>query len=159
MSMQKVIDQIDYDFDQFSLDSFISKVGEWGHTEIKLCVCDLYSNLNAFGAYIPISDGLQMIFVDENLPHLHRLSTILHEIGHYVLGHEAMTYEELCLLRGRNLKAIFRRDDSADEREAELFAHTIISKVQDNMSYSRFRASCVPVGDTYKRYFEGLGIL
>ena len=81
---------------------------------------------------------------DRGLPRLARLNTVLHEVGHLVLGHdsthddavEPMEFSVLMPDAVANFRCTARRTDftTGPERDAETFARTMLHRILESNS-------------------------
>lgn len=75
--------------------------------------------LDAMFVYIP--KGRPVIAVNSSRPLYRRRFSIAHELGHYVLGHNSISF-----LEGADGMAVCIRRDARQEREANIFAAELL---------------------------------
>ena len=138
--VHKILEEIQFNFADFTMDSFIQQVGIVKSREILTIPWDMPATL--FGAWV--SDGdepREYIFYRNNLSEPHQIHIQLHELSHFLFGHPTLQinrktiaevvagtssfpFTEMTQLRSPKLNDI--------ETEAETLASLIQQKVIQN---------------------------
>ena len=132
---QRVLERLDYDFDHFELDHFVSYVEQIRARKIYPIPCDLTGELT--GLWIP-GESLPIDFViyRADTHPMHQAHIILHELAHMLLEHPPRSLNQLVspeLLQQLNLgsqghvRSLLNPDQY--EREAEAFVRLIQQRV------------------------------
>ena len=141
VNMKRYLAELDYDWSEFTLTSFINWLTNSLGQPIILVPCCLPPNI--CGAYVISPSGHNLILFDKNLPPLLRLHTILHEIAHLLCGHQTarLDHRQMQILASINSQSdlvlsesVINRNPSCktdrQEQEAEALALLIQSQVQ-----------------------------
>lgn len=126
---------------------------------------------NFFGAWTKDFDdeNHHYIFYDYTTPLFHQIHIILHELGHYVCGHEAArikreqwanlpSFEAYLEANHFHTQAFYRTPDDNDhqEEEAELFA-TLVQK--NALKHVALEKMFTPTDDAHHTYLKSLGVI
>ncbi len=85
--MQALLDSLDYDFSQFTLEDFVSWL-EWRRgRKIKFVAQEMPATLH--GAWLKGIDE-DFVFFEANTPALHQAHNQLHEMSHMLCGHPTL---------------------------------------------------------------------
>ena len=131
----RVLDELNYDFTDFSIEAFAQFIGKRLGREILFI--PLRMPPARFGAWIRDKDEpLEFIFYQQGLTSVHTIHILLHELGHLILGHPtaelgAADIKQI-LLGACQLPALSAqrfRKGLQQEEEAELMATLICEKV------------------------------
>lgn len=107
--VEAIVDQLGYDFSKFTPQDFVRWVGEIDGTEFKVKPLPLPPGVT--GAWVRNQkDNTHHIFYKSELPSLQQTYIVLHEIGHYLLGHEPQTV----IMPNDTLKALKNEDIDVD---------------------------------------------
>jgi hypothetical protein len=133
--VQAAIQQLDYDFRQFTLDHFIAYLMQRRQRDIILAPAPIGHGFH--GAWFR-EDTADYVIYNSSAHPIHQIHTILHELGHLVLGHrgdpldEALPPALLALLNHRRATVGRMRQiggggiqNSIEDREAELFVRLV----------------------------------
>jgi hypothetical protein len=131
--IENLINRLDFDFKDFDIGRFISHVE--GYLGRKIILVPWRDTGGLFGAWVSCGDE-EYILYKSHLAPLHKFHTLLHELGHRILGHEtlAVSKTELHrLIRGASAAPLMAQlrstAESQDDGEAELFADMIQERV------------------------------
>jgi hypothetical protein len=131
---EKIVTDLRYDFQDFSIDHFITHVSETKKREIISVPWKMPPTL--FGAWM--SDGeepKEYIFYRDNVPLIHQVHIQLHELSHFLLGHPTLQINRNKIgdvLTGKTSFpfAELPRLRSSDKSELELQAETLAALIQ-----------------------------
>lgn len=130
-AVQKVIDQIGYNFSTFDIQDFLQHIEAYRSRSLIVNYLPFGSDL--FGFWYPAQHG-DYIFINATLHPTHRAHTLLHEIAHMLLDHRGIDLttvlgSEMCEALGiKSGKGHLRSaipGDLLQEAEAELFVLSV----------------------------------
>lgn len=123
--IEKCIEDLEYDFSIFEVDSFLQAVGQ--HIGKAILVSSVLLN-HAQGAWVS-SNYAEHIFYRTGINNRNKLRVLLHEAGHILLKHDTLMIGD----SGGELKfkSVFDRDE-LEELEAESFSAIIFSMIGSN---------------------------
>lgn len=136
--MKTVLDSLDFDFSEFTMDRFAAWVQERHGREIRFTPWEMPPGL--FGVWMSDADEpVEHVFIDRDAPPLQAVHTQLHELGHILCGHPTarLTRTEMAdlLYRGLQdpgaLKELLLRSPRKAEWEQE--AETLAALIQDEV--------------------------
>lgn len=133
-----ILQDMNVDFDQFTVDHFISRLGAFTSWKIQLIYAPLQrvlgEKIDGFWVRNPVR-RLHYIFVDSSIPLPRQHNTIFHESGHILQKHPTLAISNLAKL---DLGAVLmRKRDEAykqHEFEAELFSYVLQSFIYHPVS-------------------------
>lgn len=158
----KVIQDLDYDFTQFTLPHFIAYLIERRQRAIILNSFPLEDELHGIWLQVPQAD---YVFYNQNDHPLHQVHNILHEIGHILLDHACYPIDQILppVLLARldassmvQLRGQFRLVEPlrpGDEREAEVFVRELQRRIlfADRLDELTRRTSSIAALENYTR--------
>lgn len=162
---RKIVDELKIDFQQFTMEQFVHSLEGARGRKIFLFPIPLPS---IDGAWITDNERPhEYIFYDSNLPPIHQVHVQLHELGHFLCGHQtlAITSENLVqlidVIKQQNnasvtpqlLMRAFIQDEK--EAEAEAVAMIIQSRV---IEASRIRELSKSVSTNTDQFLEDMGL-
>lgn len=130
-----VLNQLNYDFSRFTLDDFVAHISQQTGCNIFLFP---FAAQGAFlGAWVSDDESdNEYIFYEASLSSIHKVHTILHELAHFLLGHQTRTITEaeiMAIAEGRaslpEMTAFRQKTSSKQEQEAETLAASIFTRV------------------------------
>ena len=133
--VQKIVDEMDYDFSQFSMAGFVAWVAQKHGKPIRLeSYPDLPVGISGLWLSTPSEE---VICHQDNLPPLREMVTLLHELAHIYLQHSTCDITNLPailidLIRDADQALAYRKvytEDSDDEAEAEAMALLLLKQV------------------------------
>lgn len=84
--MKALLDGLDYDFSHFTMDDFINWVQAYKGRQISFIPWDMPPGM--FGVWMSDADeAIEHVFIDRNIPPLHKVHIQLHELSHIVCDH------------------------------------------------------------------------
>jgi hypothetical protein len=137
LKAEKILKELDYEFQGFSIDHFIRCVGDFTGRQILSTPWQMPSGL--FGAWLSDDDvPHEYIFYRHDVPLIHQIHIQLHEVAHLLFGHptlhvnreritaslsgqETLPFAEYVLLR------------SATQSDIEAEAETLASMIQEQV--------------------------
>ena len=136
--IQALVDSLGYDFDQFELLHFLHHIESLRNRQIILRPYPFAEVL--FGLWVRAPSADYIIYSNDCHP-IHQIHTILHEVGHMILGHPPRRLDQV--LPPELLKALGLLEPAGhsrlapglsvkttpEERECEIFASLIQAKV------------------------------
>jgi Zn-dependent peptidase ImmA (M78 family) len=138
--MKDLLARMDFDFSQFTMDSFTTWVQQQVGRKIRFVLWEMPPGM--FGVWLSdAEEPVEYVFIDKNVSPLHQAHIQLHELGHIVCGHPTMrltkTQMSDLLTQAEQepsiLKTALLRSPAKEEleQEAETFAaliqHQVIS--------------------------------
>src|SRR5258706_1123413 len=134
LNAERILNELRYDFHTFSIERFISFVGETKRREIITIPWRMPPTL--FGAWM--SDGeetKEYIFYRDNVPLMHQGHIQLHELFHFFLGHPTLMIKRTKITDVFEKKASFPFDElprlrSSDKTILEIQAETLAALIQ-----------------------------
>ncbi|MGB7337507.1 MAG: hypothetical protein WBC91_01340 [Phototrophicaceae bacterium] len=126
--IDQVIENLQYEFQKFDLDSFIAHIEAYKKEKIRLVPFNFTKSTS--GLYVKASD-LSFIFYNENRNPVLRNHIIIHELAHLLLDHSFLETSIEGYLEAQ-LGVQFRSylpsnyNDSSEEQEAEEFSRRIL---------------------------------
>jgi hypothetical protein len=130
--IQAAMRQLDYDFRQFTLEHFLAHLIQRRQRDI--IVTGVPSEHRFHGAWIK-ADTADYVFFSGSTHPVHQVHTILHELGHIILGHQGDLLENVlppALLAALNqqravgrMRQVGSLDKSPEDREAEAFVRLL----------------------------------
>lgn len=163
---QRIVDDLSIDFRQFTMEQFINRIEQIKSRRILLLPMALPSHID--GAWVSDSERpYEYIFYDTGLPPIQQIHVQLHEIGHFLWGHETLriTSENLPELiqavqrqtMSSTLSGLLMRSvkDDAKEDEAEAVAAIIQSRV---IQASRINELSTKASDDVERFLLDMGL-
>lgn len=171
--IKNVISDLDYDFSQFTMDDFIDHIGQKNGRRIYLLETTLPSG--CYGAWLTDTYCQnEYIFYDCNLPTVHQVHVQLHELSHFLLGHEtvkigdeAELIEMMQRLQQNEIPAHFEQalarahhqpDRQQKEEEAEILANQIQAFVFKYASRTELM-NAVSHNESAAQYLRSMGII
>ena len=128
----RIVDGLDYDFGCFDLGHFIDHIARRQRREIIVAAVDFAPELSA--AWVR-GETADYIFYNASAHSVHQMHSILHELGHIILGHSCQPIERLlppelvselaASNAGGRLRASGQPCEDAQEQEAEAFVYAI----------------------------------
>ena len=134
LNAERILKELRYDFHTFSIDRFISFVGETKGREIITIPWDMPPTL--FGAWLSDDeDPREYIFYRDNVPLMHQIHIQLHEVSHFLLGHPTLhiNRKKIAEVMERKISLPFGdlpRLRSSDKTELEMQAETLAALIQ-----------------------------
>jgi hypothetical protein len=136
--MKALLDRLDYDFSHFTMDDFIDWVQAYKGRRISFIPWDMPPGM--FGVWMSDADeAVEHVFIDKNIPPLHRVHIQLHELSHIVCDHPTvrLTKDEMRSLLMQAVErpevlgeALLRAPAKQEmEQEAEMLASLIQHRV------------------------------
>ncbi|MFC1975560.1 hypothetical protein ACFLXQ_04070 [Chloroflexota bacterium] len=130
--IKRKLDRHNYDFSEFSMESFVRCVEAGRGRRIKFLATVLPPGYYR-GWVIDQDEPVEYICYDKNLSQLHQQHVKLHELAHIICGHKTLPLTDSqmkqLLENGGDLSAIVCRSNELqsekDEREAEMMAAMI----------------------------------
>jgi hypothetical protein len=141
----------------FDIDDFVSVVSSARGRPIRIVALDFPPRAGSCGAWVA-SANADYVCVDRHVPPLLREHIILHELSHIICDHSGTPTAEQLTQYGLLDPSIVRRMlerslyDSAEEREAELLASEIGSRINR-------RPRRTPADDRTRQVIEGLAVV
>jgi len=133
--MAALLDTLDYDFEQFTLEGFRRWLEDRRGQRIEFAALPLQS---ASGGLITTTNGCDFVFYPDNLPEVYQTHAQLHEMGHLILGHPGVALDLLREIGVDALESLLLRSPRSDA--AELEAETLASLIQHRaIQHGRFR--------------------
>ncbi len=134
LNAERIVRELRYDFHTFSIDRFISFVGDAKGREIIAIPWKMPPTL--FGAWM--SDGdepKEYIFYRDNVPLLHQIHIQLHELSHFLLGHPTLQINRTKIAEVLERKSSLPFDElprlrSSDKTDLEMQAETLAALIQ-----------------------------
>lgn len=132
--VQALLDQLDYDFNQFELMHFVGHIENCRRKGIHLLPIECDPAL--FGIWLS-GDEVEYIFYNAFVQPIHQVHIVLHEIGHMLLGHEKRPIKNILpsdmvaewKLYGMTGRARYAPTDDAhadaEEQETEHFVYLV----------------------------------
>lgn len=163
-TIQTVIEGLAYDFDHFEIEDFQRHVAKQRRRPLSVRYVPLAPEL--FGFWYPTTTS-DYIGVNANLHPAHRIHTVLHEIGHMLLGHRGTDLRkilgedlisQLSVTAGEgHLRSAAGIDQETDpqEREAEEFVLIIRHKLVTAHRLQELYGESTSI-DTLRPYVRGL---
>jgi hypothetical protein len=120
----RLVGSLDYEWHDFGIAHFVQFVAQRIGRSVHLVEIPCDPSLSAFWIH---GGSSEYIFVRNDAPHLLRVHSALHEIGHLLLGHHGLA------LSNDNIEVVLQSltltkhliEDSQQERDAERFAVVI----------------------------------
>ncbi|MBL8080440.1 MAG: hypothetical protein JNM55_20890 [Anaerolineales bacterium] len=134
LNPEKVVKDLRYDFHTFSIDRFITHVGEIKKREIISIPWTMPPTL--FGAWMSDDEEpKEYIFYRDNVPLIHQVHIQLHELSHFLLGHVTLhiNRKKIANVLKKNTPLPFTelpRLRSSDKSELEVQAETLAALIQ-----------------------------
>lgn len=172
--MRQKLDEVEFDFNQFTVQNWLSALGDQFNTRIVAVPMPMPDSM--FGAWVSqVRPSCQFIFYDSNLQPEHQAHTILHECAHWLCGHRTLVIDradlyDLIQQLDQGMPAnqfwdvlarrssLGDRRDRLDEAEAEVLALLIQDKADKHHRWTQF--STVGASHTELRgLLAGLGLL
>lgn len=134
---ESVLKQLDFDFSDFTLEKFIGRIEAVRHHRVFTVLWDLPPVV--FGAWM--TDGknaTEFIFYRQDLTAFHQVHIQLHELGHFLFGHDTLDlsaeyfanlYTSGGALPINSQVCMTPSDRSVQEAEAEAFASLVQQQV------------------------------
>jgi hypothetical protein len=125
--IRAAIRQLDYDFRHFTLDHFIAHLIQYRQRDIILTAFPFGQGF--YGAWLK-QETADYVFYNAAAHPVHQVHSILHELGHIVLGHQGVSLEHAlppALLAALNQRRVVGRlrqvgiQHSPEDHEAEVF--------------------------------------
>lgn len=172
--MRRKLDQVQFDFNQFTVEKWLSALGDQFNTRIVAVPMSMPDSM--FGAWVSqIRPSCQFIFYDSSLQPEHQAHTILHECAHWLCGHTTLVIDRARLHeliqqmdRGMPTNQVWEllarrsssgdRRDRLDEAEAEVLALLIQDRAAKHHRWTQFST----VGASHSELRDllaGLGLL
>lgn len=119
--VSRLVDSFEYEWHDFGIAHFVQFVAQRIGRTVHLIEIPCDPSLSAIWIH---GGSSEYIFVRNNAPHLLRVHSALHEIGHILLGHHGLA------LSNDNIEVVLQSvtvtkhviEDSLQERDAERFA-------------------------------------
>jgi hypothetical protein len=161
--MQGILDNLNYQFEDFTVDGFVEWVEQQRERPIVFLPQALPSPI--FGAWVKGHDRDVIVF-ETDTSAIHQTHIKLHEMAHMLCDHPTVELEEeeiQILFRGANvdleLQPLLLRSQHSDEneREAEMLTSLIQKRV---LRHDRFQGlvKVMPVDDRFAAYIEAMDI-
>jgi hypothetical protein len=131
---EKILKELHYDFNTFTIKGFISFVGETKGREIITIPWGMPPTL--FGAWMSDDEApREYIFYRDNLPTMHQIHIQLHEVSHFLLGHLTLHINRKIIAEVLERKTSLPIGDltrlrSSDKTELEVQAETLAAIIQ-----------------------------
>ena len=143
--MKAVLDNLDFDFSQFTMDSFVDWIERDRGRKINFILWDMPPGM--FGVWMSDADEpIEHVFIDKDTPPLHRGHIQLHELSHIICTHpttrlDKTKMQELLLKAAQDpgvLNEVLLRTPAKKEleEEAEVMAALIQHQV---IKHERFQ--------------------
>ena len=134
---EKILRDLDFDFQAFDIEKFISWIGVLKGREILTIPWDMPRNL--FGAWM--SDGeepKEYVFYRNNVPRIHQIHIQLHELAHLLFDHPTLKIDRKLIEEVMRGQAELPFDDlvllrSPKSTEFETEAETLASLIQEQV--------------------------
>jgi hypothetical protein len=136
----KTLKELRYDFRTFSIQGFISYIGEMKRREIITIPWAMPATI--FGAWMSDDEEpKEYIFYRDNVPTIHQVHIQLHELSHLLLGHPTLrinrkkiaeVFEEKASLPFADLPRLRSPKQTECETQAEVLATLIQERVIQN---------------------------
>jgi hypothetical protein len=123
--MQALLDTIDYDFSQFTLEDFCHWLEDRRGRRIEFVALPLK---RMSGGWIATTGDCDLVFYPANLSEVYQNHVQLHEMSHMILGHRGITLDFLREVGVDALESMLLR--SAHQDEVELEAEVLASLIQ-----------------------------
>lgn len=142
----------------FTIDDFCSLLSIARGRPIRIIPVDLPSRAASCGAWLATASA-DYVCVDSTAPAPLREHIVLHELSHIICDHGGIPAAEKVtqygLLDPSTVRRMLERTlyDSAEEREAELLASEIGSRI------NRGQPWCTPADDGTRQIIEGLAVV
>ena len=134
----QLLQKLNYPWGQFEITSFLKWLQQRKNREVVLITATTPAHVD--GLWLT-SDSAEFIIYSNRLTGIHRDHVILHEIAHWLLGHETLNIDKVGDLneflfalpeRGVAMRTFeITRLDPAVERDAEAFATLVLSRIAD----------------------------
>jgi hypothetical protein len=131
---EKILRELRYDFQNFTIGSFISFVGETKRREIITLPWSMPATL--FGAWISDDEEpKEYIFYRDNVPLIHQIHIQLHELSHFLFAHPTLRINRRVIseVLGRRASLPFSdspRLRSPEKADYEVQAETLADLIQ-----------------------------
>lgn len=162
--IQTVLDGIEYDFNQFSLDGFIK------HLEVsrKRTIVQVSYEFNPglTGLWIP-AETADYIFYTRLTHPIHQVHIILHEVAHMVLEHPCKRIDQILppsLVKSLRLseavltRSVLNPSSDFEELEAEAFVYIVQQRIVAAKRLSQLTNGQSSI-DGLSRFTDSLGLL
>jgi Zn-dependent peptidase ImmA (M78 family) len=132
---EKIVEELQYDFHNFSINHFVAFIGEKNRREIITIPWAMPPTL--FGAWMSDDEEpREYIFYRNNVPAMHQVHIQLHELAHYLLGHPTLQINKknIAQLFGKKAPLFFDelpRLRSSDTSNLEAQAETLAALIQN----------------------------
>lgn len=84
--MKAVLDKLDFDFSQFTMDSFVDWIERRSGRKINFIQWEMPPGM--FGVWMSDADEpFEHVFIDKNVPPMHQVHIQLHELSHIICAH------------------------------------------------------------------------
>lgn len=165
--MKAVLDDLDFDFSEFTMDSFVAWIESRINREIRFKSWPMPPGM--FGVWMSdAEEPVEHIFYDDAGPMIQQVHTQLHELSHIVCAHPTarLTRSEMqeLLLRSAEdptvLSHVLLRAPAKDgmEEEAEILASLIQHQVINNKRIKQL-AITASSNDDLSGHFKSLGLV
>jgi len=137
--MNTLLDTIDYDFKQFTMEGFRRYLEKYSDEPIKFVSLALRSSVS--GAWVKVIDGRSFIFFDADMPTIYQSHVQLHEMSHIICGHppvDAHTLLADIMMNGDTQTPLLLR--AVHSPQVELEAEVMASLIQERvLRYGRLQ--------------------
>lgn len=160
---------LDYDFSNFAVESFIGWIEQNRSTKLDLIARRMPRDI--FGAWVRVEGNHRDIILYEvNAPELHQLLTVFHESSHLLLGHQTLTVtaqEADQILESDTLPAFLRQKfvkyrsfhrSERDEDDAEALAMLMLENLLRHTQLTQ-TLSMPPANTNLAAYFKGMELV
>jgi hypothetical protein len=130
--MTALLDTLDYDFEQFTLEGFRRWLEDRQGRRIEFVALPLQS---ASGGLITTTGGCNLVFYPINLPEVYQTHAQLHEMSHIILGHPGVALDFLREIGIEAFESLLLRSPHSDEAEleAEMLASLIKERARSRL--------------------------
>ena len=163
-SVSAVIEQMNYQFDDFELDHFLAHIQRLRKRKLILRPATLKHEIVAIWVY---TDRADYIFFKSSDHVIHQTHNILHEIAHMMLDHTRIPLKDMLTpelfnmlfpgeITGRPRRITREPSDDPEELEAEEFVFAIQDRVMAANRIDQLMSKASSISEV-NSYVEGMG--